>query len=232
MYRYVEQARHTAYVDTCLKEYLKRCTKPEIHQLLRTNGKLFGSGTWTKAHLTSSAQPFLVDNPANLYRIDSHSRDSLVRRETYSESIPMVVQERVDKRCVHHQEIREANFWESVPSLPMYEQFENSEYMALPTESKMRECLQMFIDATGNNALKKVACLSCGGRFFAHLCKPGFVALDKIPNWHFLQPETEHPSHVYSSGLLLKQSALSVSEQGTPQGTICLKCYNSLSNKA
>lgn len=232
MYRQVTHVRHFADTNKEPKEYLKRCTKPKIRQLLASNGQPFGSGTWTKAHLIMMAHAFLVANPAYLYRIDSHSRDSQAHRAMDEERIPLVVQERIDNRRLHRQDIREANFRATVPSLPSYQLYENTPYMSLPSEDEMRDQLQMFIDATGNDALEKVPCMSCGGRFFASLCKPGFLALDKIPNAHLLRPEIEHPLHVYTSGLLLEPTAVSVSPQGTPQGTICLKCYGSLSSKA
>lgn len=144
--------------------------------------------------------------------------------------MPVIVQARVDARRASRQDTRESQISATARNLPSYQTYDNDTFMALPPEEEMRDRLQMFIDATGNDAMRKVGCMSCGGRFFASLCRPKPLALDDIPHVHNLKPEVEHPAHVYKSGLLLEPTALSVSLEGAVQGTICVKCYNSLAS--
>jgi hypothetical protein len=176
------------------------------------------------------AEAHLVENPAYLYRVDSHSRDAQIHREARIERDTVTVQQRIDQRRVHRQEIREANFRSTVPTLPTYQTYDDIPFLALPSEDVMRDRLKMFVDATNNDALKKFPCLSCGGQHFASMCKPGSIALDKIPNSHHLKPDVEHPMHEYTAGMLLERSAVTFNMQGKYEGTICLKCYRSLCN--
>ena len=209
----------TPFITPCIA-YLTRCSKSEIRELLGLGGDLFGSLSWAKGQLLLQAREHLILHPACLFKIDSHSRDSRVSKETVVSAA--TCGEQLQKRQQRAPQIARPLV------LPTYSLYENTPFLALPSIDIMRRRLRTYIDAMGNDAMKKLPCLSCGCKYFQSEFCQNPIPLSEIPNIHNLVPIDPHPVHAYTAGMLLERSALTRSANGTPQGTICLKCYASL----
>lgn len=100
-----------------------------------------------------------------------------------------------------------------------------SDFLASPSQEELDAIVSRFIDATGNKALKNVACGSCAREMNIVECNE--IPLEDIPNKHHLIPHTTHPAHKLLNGLLIYTPAL-----GTSKATVylCNECQNQLKN--
>src|ERR1700733_4919947 len=203
-------------------EYLTRRTKAEIRQLLSLDGILFGYPSWTKQTMLFDARERLQDHPELIRRLADPSQTSQISRDAAARAI---IDGRKNPRCLEPR----SNVPSTPTPLPTYTLHSDEPYMHLPSDDIKRERLQQFINATNNAAIKKLACIACGGYFFASLCHPEPFPLTSIPNPHHLIPDIPHVSHVYTQRMLLERGAISKSPAGIEQGTLCLKCFNALS---
>ena len=98
-----------------------------------------------------------------------------------------------------------------------------SNFVTSPSQETLNSIVSDFIDATGNEALKVVACGSCARETNMNDCEE--VLLKDIPNKHQLVPHTAHPAHELVDGLLIYPPALSVSKKTV---YLCNECRNQL----
>ena len=103
------------------------------------------------------------------------------------------------------------------------EQLVASAFMASPSQETLDHIIARFIDATGNQALKTVACGSCAREMNMEDCDE--MLLKDIPNKHHLIPNTPHPAHKLIQDLLIYTSALGTSGQTV---NLCHECQNHL----
>jgi len=100
-----------------------------------------------------------------------------------------------------------------------------SDFLTSPSQEKLDDIISRFIDATGNKALRSVACGSCAREMNMHECDK--IPLEDIPNRHHLIPHMIHPAHNLIDGLLIYAPAL-----GNLKATVylCNECRNQLKN--
>lgn len=91
-----------------------------------------------------------------------------------------------------------------------------------------RERMVKFIEATGRDATKSVACAVCAGRFFNNEIRP--VKITDLKNNGKLIPASNHPAHELTEGMLLHRGTDSVfnDESGTCYARTCDSCVNIL----
>jgi len=85
------------------------------------------------------------------------------------------------------------------------EQLVASAFMTSPSQ-EMLDNIVRFIDATGNQGLKTVACGSCAREMNMKDCDE--MLLEDIPNKHHLIPNTPHPAHKLIQDLLIYTPAV------------------------
>ena len=98
-----------------------------------------------------------------------------------------------------------------------------SEFLDTPSQETLNNITSDFIDATGNDALKTVACGSCAREMNTDECSE--ISIKDIPNKHHLIPHTPHPAHELVHGLLIYAPALGSSKETLH---ICNECRNQL----
>ena len=103
------------------------------------------------------------------------------------------------------------------------EQLVASNFMDIPSQETLNNIISRFIDATGNQALKTVACGSCAREMDVEDCDE--MPLEDIPNKHHLIPNTPHHAHKLVFGLLIYTPALGMSGQTVH---LCHECRNYL----
>jgi len=97
-----------------------------------------------------------------------------------------------------------------------------SSFMVAPSEETLKRVVKEFIDATGNDALKMVACASCAREFYAS--KTTCFKIEDIPNRDRLKPTNPHPKHDIFDGILLYPKG--IDPRG--QANICNECNAAL----
>ena len=103
----------------------------------------------------------------------------------------------------------------------------SSSFMKVPEVEVMNKCINEFIKATSDNALKLGVCMSCTREVFQSELLS--IQLDCVPNAKRLHPHTSHPKHKLVKGMLLYTPALTYDDQRNPcTGTICRECLKSL----
>ncbi|KIN98994.1 hypothetical protein M404DRAFT_156273, partial [Pisolithus tinctorius Marx 270] len=117
------------------------------------------------------------------------------------------------------------------PSVPKASIIEHNEvdsvdthlYMQLPTTQETRNCIARFIDATGNDALRRATCIICARESME---KDGEmrIVID-IPNiQQHLRPQKSHPAHSLWRGLLI----LGANVDDAGHGWACHDCLRAL----
>lgn len=207
------QASH----DILYIEYLLSCNQQEIRSLLSVEGRLFGFPSMTTSLLLLDAWPHIASHPELTSRLRAHSEGAV---SSFNRTASHIVAERVENR-------RQARTAASVDGTPASESFRAFPYPYLPPNDIMKTSLQKYIEATGNSALSKQACASCGGLMFRKFMHRSPVAIDDIPNAHHLQPAAPHPSHHLIQDLLLCPEAVHSNDDSTAC-TFCTKCWDSL----
>jgi len=100
--------------------------------------------------------------------------------------------------------------------------------MKVPGADVTNNCINEFINITGNHALGLGTCMSCAREVFQSELLS--IQLDHIPNARQLYPHTPHSKHELVKGMLLYKPSLTFDDQGIPcYGTICQECLKSLS---
>lgn len=198
-------------------EYLLTCNQQEIRSLLAVDGHLFGFPSMRISHLLLDAWPHISSHPELTSRLRAHSLNS---HSSLDRTSSHLIAERLENR-------RQARAAASVDGTPASEAFRSVPYPYLPPEDIMKTRLQKYIEATGNLALSKQACASCGGMMFRKFMHRGSVSVNSIPNAHHLQPAAPHPSHLLTRELLLCPEAV-CSIDNEIACTFCTKCWDSL----
>jgi len=98
-----------------------------------------------------------------------------------------------------------------------------SQFMDSPSQETLNKIISDFIDATGNQALKTVACGSCAREMNMDECTE--TLLKDIPNRHLLIPHTPHPAHELVDSLLIYAPGLGASKEAIH---LCNECRNQL----
>jgi len=94
-------------------------------------------------------------------------------------------------------------------------------FMRPAGEESVRQCIESFIDATGNSALATVTCMVCARETAENETEERSVT--EIQNKQLLVPSNHHSSHKLTKGMLLETSAIKGTE-GTMRGSMCLDC--------
>ncbi len=98
-----------------------------------------------------------------------------------------------------------------------------SQFMESPSQDTLNDIISNFIDATGNKALRMVACGSCAREMNMDECDE--IAIKDIPNKHHLIPHTTHAAHELIDGLLIYAPALGATKETV---YLCNDCRNQL----
>jgi hypothetical protein len=98
-----------------------------------------------------------------------------------------------------------------------------SQFMNSPSQETLDKIVADFIDATGNQALKTVACGACARESIASECTE--TPLKDIPNRHLLTPHTAHAAHELVDNLLIYAPGLGASKKTMH---LCNECHNQL----
>lgn len=107
----------------------------------------------------------------------------------------------------------------------MAERLLTSDFLTSPSQDKLDGIVSRFIDATGNLALRIVACGSCTREMNIDECDE--ILLKDIPNKHHLIPHTTHPAHNLIHGLLIHAPGLGNLK---PTVYLCNECRSQLKN--
>lgn len=103
------------------------------------------------------------------------------------------------------------------------EQLVASTFMSSPLQEMLDNIIARFIDATGNQALKAIACGSCAREMNMEDCDE--MLLEDIPNRHHLVPNTPHPAHKLNQDLLIYTPTIGPLGQTV---NLCHECRNHL----
>lgn len=100
--------------------------------------------------------------------------------------------------------------------------WEESNFMKIPSEEKVRDCQARFIDRTGNEALAKATCCVCGRSQFKTETQPKFIS--DILSSGLLVPSTSHPAHILRENQLFYEPAI----KADGSTAICMECDQQL----
>lgn len=103
--------------------------------------------------------------------------------------------------------------------------WEESNFMTVPSEDHVKESMCRFIDRTGNDALAKAACCVCARQQF--MTEIQTKPITDITSSKLLVPLESHPAHILRENQLFYERAISA--DGTT--TICLECNRHLQKK-
>lgn len=103
--------------------------------------------------------------------------------------------------------------------------FDADEFVRPVTETTIRSCLQSYIQATGNNALKEEVCCVCARWMDAKDMEN--MPLDILPGRQSIQPwKAHHKQFLYRNALLHEEATYVI--DGVRHGHVCVQCLNAL----
>lgn len=113
------------------------------------------------------------------------------------------------------------------------DQYNNENFLDLPTWSEVKECYQRFYAATGNNAIRMVVCAVCAREIGQVEEEVSVLNLAHLPNAHRLCPTLLHPAQADDlfDGKLLERAGVTVDGEGATQLNVCQTCLRSLSKQ-
>lgn len=104
---------------------------------------------------------------------------------------------------------------------------DQSLFLQLPTNERVKECYRKFYDATSNDALQSGVCGICARRLDYSESNISPYSLSSLPNVHRLIPALLHHDHTLYDGKLLEPQGVKVTTDDTIVST-CQDCFDSL----
>ncbi|KAH7874569.1 uncharacterized protein C8R40DRAFT_290269 [Lentinula edodes] len=95
---------------------------------------------------------------------------------------------------------------------------------SIPNENERQKIVNDFLDRTGTEATKLSVCYSCARELSSSETRP--ILAECLPNSHLLTPESAHPAHTLTKGLLLYRDPTS----HVVPPDICCECLTQLAN--
>ncbi|KAJ3846723.1 hypothetical protein EV368DRAFT_88604 [Lentinula lateritia] len=100
----------------------------------------------------------------------------------------------------------------------------SGDLFCIPSEQERQQLVTKFVHRTGTKATEMCVCDACARELSSSETRT--VAPEYLPSSHLLMPETFHPAHLLSNGLLLYRDP---STQKSPATVYC-ECISQLSN--
>lgn len=127
----------------------------------------------------------------------------------------------IKRRRIENEDIHTPQSFRELPECRI-QSIIDSDFMKIPSNDVLDNCVSRFIDATSNRAMSQAICASCGRiRFNLELQT---ILLTKIPNPHLLFPSKPFHAHKLTNGMLLQEEGI----VGDKEVKLCGHCINSL----